>query len=265
MPLYVADYLADTAHLTAAEHGAYLLLIMAYWRHGSLPSDETMLQRISRMTPREWAKSRAVIAEFFDEDWKHARIENELAKSELKSARRSESGGRGGHAKALKQKERALANATSCQVFALASSSQPQSQKKETEATASVSNGHAVDLTKPRIKSDSDMALLDRIADVWNPWASQHGCAQVENLTTARAIHNRRRIAELMERGFKTPEDAFLFYLSKAEESFFVLGIPRSKLKFDQFLKEGFLAQMVEGAFKFIKPQATSGARQWAS
>lgn len=65
MPLYVADYLADTAHLAAAEHGAYLLLIMAYWRNGSLPADEKMLQRISRMSQREWAKSREVVLALF--------------------------------------------------------------------------------------------------------------------------------------------------------------------------------------------------------
>lgn len=36
MAFYVADYLADTLHLSATEHGAYLLLISHYWVHGGL-------------------------------------------------------------------------------------------------------------------------------------------------------------------------------------------------------------------------------------
>jgi uncharacterized protein YdaU (DUF1376 family) len=131
MPLYVADYIADTAHLSAAEHGAYLLLIMHYWRVGKLPTDERQLQRIARMSAREWANSRDTIAAFFDADWTHKRIESELAKSNSKSNARAEAGSRGGHAKALKNKDAGLANATILPeqkaTVALASSSLSQS------------------------------------------------------------------------------------------------------------------------------------------
>lgn len=78
MPLYVADYLADTGHLSAAEHGAYLLLIMHYWQNGGLPNEDRRLARICRMSPDEWADARETLFDMFDEGWKHARIEEEL-------------------------------------------------------------------------------------------------------------------------------------------------------------------------------------------
>lgn len=82
MPLNVDDYLGDTGHLTAAEHGAYLLLIMRYWQDGGLPTDERMVARYSRLTPEQWSESRDVLAAFFAEGWKHARIDAEIAKAE---------------------------------------------------------------------------------------------------------------------------------------------------------------------------------------
>lgn len=39
MPLNTADYRKDTSHLSAHEHGAYVLLIQRYWQDGSLPGD----------------------------------------------------------------------------------------------------------------------------------------------------------------------------------------------------------------------------------
>lgn len=58
MPLHIADYLADTGHLTATEHGAYLLLIMHYWQNGHLPENERVIARIAKLTPEQWEESR---------------------------------------------------------------------------------------------------------------------------------------------------------------------------------------------------------------
>jgi uncharacterized protein YdaU (DUF1376 family) len=81
MPLYVDDYLADTGHLTALEHGAYMLMIMHYWQKGGLPTDERMIARVARLNADQWAESRDVLAMLFEDGWKHKRIEEELAKA----------------------------------------------------------------------------------------------------------------------------------------------------------------------------------------
>lgn len=86
MPLYIADYLADTAHLNTSEHGAYLLLIMFYWTKGSLPESEEAIRRITRMTSRQWSQSRDAIRSLFGDGWRHTRIDNELAKAIEKSS-----------------------------------------------------------------------------------------------------------------------------------------------------------------------------------
>jgi uncharacterized protein YdaU (DUF1376 family) len=83
MQLYVAEYLADTAHLNAAQHGGYLLLLMNYWQRGkALKNDDGRLAIVARMTPEEWAANRAVLEEFFtvtETEWIHNRVEIDLA------------------------------------------------------------------------------------------------------------------------------------------------------------------------------------------
>ena len=87
MPLYVADYLADTTRLTTVQHGAYLLLIMAYWRAGeALTDDDEDLSSITRLSLKDWQKIRAKIAAFFaveDGRWSHGRIEAEIERATL--------------------------------------------------------------------------------------------------------------------------------------------------------------------------------------
>jgi len=90
MPLYIGDYLADTTHLTYAEHGAYLLLIMVYWRSGKpLPDDDVLLARYCRANRWQWKTLRPVLEPFFqvrDGAWSHVRVTRELAHAASKSA-----------------------------------------------------------------------------------------------------------------------------------------------------------------------------------
>jgi len=135
MPLYVADYIADTQHLGALEHGAYLMLIMQYWRTGSLPDDDKKLARIAKCSDREWRAIRSTIADLFDDGWSHKRIDFELEKARGKSEARADAGKRGGEAKALKSNDATLANARDLPqqkpALALASSSQSESEEKK--------------------------------------------------------------------------------------------------------------------------------------
>lgn len=94
MPLYVADYLADTITLTCEEHGAYLLLIIDYWRRQApLPDDDTTLAKTVRLPMKRWRVVRATIATFFrvDEDgWHHKRIDNEIAEAAARQQRQQQ-------------------------------------------------------------------------------------------------------------------------------------------------------------------------------
>ena len=98
MQLYVSDYLADTAHLTAQQHGAYMLLLMNYWQKGrALENTDERLQHVARLTSEEWAANKSILAEFFlveGDTWTHSRIEEDLAKVREKSVKASANGKR---------------------------------------------------------------------------------------------------------------------------------------------------------------------------
>jgi uncharacterized protein YdaU (DUF1376 family) len=146
MPLYVADYLADTAHLSAAESGAYLHLIMHYWRHGGLPNNDELLRRVSRMTRGEWRSSKTILAAFFSDGWRHKRIELELTEAERLSA----AGRRGG-----------LASGAARRAKAERSLNDPANDQANDQPT----NGEA--LQPPSPESFSDEKLSRECADAW--------------------------------------------------------------------------------------------------
>jgi len=101
MPLYVGDYLGDTGHLTTAQHGAYLLLMMHYWRKGELPDDDRQLSKITKLPLKTWCEYRPTLQDFFHSGWRHKRIDAELERMLRVSEKRAIAGQKGGLGSAL--------------------------------------------------------------------------------------------------------------------------------------------------------------------
>lgn len=103
MQLYVADYLADTSHLTTEEHGAYLLLLFSYWQTGK-PLRADRLASVARLSSERWANAERTLKEFFHVEngvWTHKRVEADLEKVGSKSRNNSEAGKKSALARAL--------------------------------------------------------------------------------------------------------------------------------------------------------------------
>ncbi|PAC71106.1 hypothetical protein CGS27_07440, partial [Enterobacter cloacae] len=80
MQLYIADYLADTMHLSTEEHGAYLLLMFNYWQTGR-PIPKNRLSKIARLSNDRWNAVEPSLKEFFNDtgtEWVQERIERDL-------------------------------------------------------------------------------------------------------------------------------------------------------------------------------------------
>lgn len=96
MQFYVADYLADTAHLSIEEHGAYMLLLMNYWQRGKpLDNRNGRLAHVLRVSNDRWNELETVLSEFFEIDgdsWIHHRVERELEHVRRQQNQRSAAG-----------------------------------------------------------------------------------------------------------------------------------------------------------------------------
>ena len=67
MPVYWGDLWNKTRDLTAVEQCAYYNLLGSMWMEGgSLPNDNVRLQRMSRVTEKEWRTVSATVTAYFD-------------------------------------------------------------------------------------------------------------------------------------------------------------------------------------------------------
>lgn len=119
MQLYVADYLADTAHLTTEEHGAYLLMLFSYWQTGK-PLRADRLASVSRLSNERWTDVEQTLKEFFHVSkgvWTHFRVEADLEKVGKTSKNNSEAGKASARARALAKQQLEEAISTSVPTF----------------------------------------------------------------------------------------------------------------------------------------------------
>jgi uncharacterized protein YdaU (DUF1376 family) len=111
MPLFTDAYIADTTHLSAEEHGAYMLLLICAWRspHCRLPNNDKKLALMSRLTPAKWRKIKATILEFWKEedDYIFQKKQREIfEKVENSVKQKRKAGNASAEAKALKRQEK---------------------------------------------------------------------------------------------------------------------------------------------------------------
>lgn len=102
MPLYIGDYLADTSRLSTEQHGAYLLILMDYWRNGPPLDEDEELASITKLSAAQWRKHAAKIRALFTPEGgrlTQKRANAERAKAGLVSAERSVAGKKGAEAR----------------------------------------------------------------------------------------------------------------------------------------------------------------------
>lgn len=155
--LYVADYLADTMHLTTEEHGAYLLLIMNYWQTGK-PLQCERIPNVVRLSKSRFSEIEKTLSEFFTITehgfWVHQRIELDLAFVRSKSEKASDSA-----------KKRW--NKNPCK--------QPFLNQSPTITKVMQTQSHTNTDSNSEINTDSNISneiVLDKSIDpeVWNQW-----------------------------------------------------------------------------------------------
>jgi uncharacterized protein YdaU (DUF1376 family) len=201
MPLYIADYLGDTLHLTTEQHGAYLLLLMAAWkRGGSLPDDQAQLAQIARMPIDRWqTHAAAIVLPFFTQSHgtlMHGRVSTELEAARTNVERKSRAGKAGAAAKWQKDGTR------------IADAKRPHWHDDAPSPSPSPSTPEGVERTA-RKRASFDAATIElpdwMPKELWGIWCHQRK-RYGKTISEAGARLQIKALATYRDEGFK-PED----------------------------------------------------------
>lgn len=185
MPIDIGDYIADTLDFTTEEHGAYLLLIFAYWKNrGPLPDDDRRLRTIAKLSLHKWKKTRPVLVQKFRVEnglWHHKRIDAELHKAAENQGRR-------------RAQTQAARQAKAAQTSSVTETPLPS----PSPSTESPSLRSGVSKRGPPVAKANGVAPweIQQAVDLWNGLAGDVGLPRCEKLTKARRTKLRNRIRD---------------------------------------------------------------------
>lgn len=242
MPFFVGDYLSATGRLTTEQHGAYLLILLDYWKNGPPPNDDAVLAAIARLSPAAWRKAKPSLIGFFeirDGLLIQKRVEKERDRATKVTAERSEAG-KAGAAKRWqgdKQKNgKPIANAMNLPVANGQQNDAPSPSQGSNEPIAS---------TDVDVSADTDRPLTrQEILDAWKERFVPRGHPAVAKMTAQREKQLKARLRDCTIEEWQRAMDAL-------ERSAFCRGEnDRGWIAdFDFLLQPKSFTKLLEGAY----------------
>jgi uncharacterized protein YdaU (DUF1376 family) len=190
MPFFVGDYLSATGRLTTEQHGAYLLILLDYWKNGPPPNDDGVLAALARMAPAAWRKARPSLIGFFeirDGLLIQKRVERERGRASEITEKRSKAGKASAQAKAQqKSSKRPTHDGTHVAANGMQNGRPSPSQTSSGEEVIASSNEDvSVATDRPLTKSEILEAWRTRMVPLGFPAVAKMN-AQRERLLAAR-------------------------------------------------------------------------------
>ncbi len=241
MPFYVGDYLSATGRLTTEQHGAYLLILLDYWKNGPPPNDDAVLAQIARLTPSAWRKSKATLLGFFEERdglLIQKRVEQERSRAETITEERSKAGKAGAEKRWGKDSKR-IANANGLPMangHQNDGPSQSQSQGSNEPIASSNEDVSAEPPPKPLTKQE--------VIDAWQERMVPQGFPAIRKMTGQRERQLKARLRD-------STLDEWMQAMAALERSAFCRGENDRgwRADFDFLLQPKSFTKLLEGAY----------------
>jgi len=241
MPFYVGDYLSATGRLTTEQHGAYLLILLDYWKNGPPPNDDVVLAQLARLSAAAWRKAKPALLGFFEVTDGHLiqkRVERERERTVGIVEERSKAG-KAGAAKRWQNHSKRIANANglpSANGQQNDGPSQSHSSSNEELIASSNEDVSAEPTAKPLTKQE--------VIDAWQTRMVPQGFPKIEKLTGQRERMLNARLKD-------STVDEWLRAFAALERSAFCRGENDRgwRADFDFILQPKTRTKLLEGAY----------------